>query len=71
MSIVIKTSGKTKEYFLNQVGNVCCGSGANGSGLYLSDGKVIDGNGVDVTDKLDLILTESIVPGDMIIEFEE
>lgn len=71
MSVVISTGDKTKEYFLNQVGSVCCGGGANGSGLYLSDGKIVDGNGKDVTEALDIILAESSVPGDMIVEYGE
>ena len=71
MSVVIKTGDKSKEYFLNQVGSVCCGGGTVGSGLYLSDGKIVDGNGKDVTEALDIILAESTVPGDMIVEYGE
>ena len=73
MSVVITCGDKSKEYFLNQVGSVCCGGGsvANGSGLYLVDGKIVDVNGNDVTETLDTILADSTVPGDMIIEYEE
>lgn len=73
MSVVITTGDKTKEYFLNQVGSVCCGGGGETieSGLYLVDGKIVDGNGNDVTETLDTILAESTVPGDMIIDFGE
>ena len=70
MSVVISTGDKTKEYFLNQVGSVHC-SGTIGSGLYLSDGKIIDGNGKDVTEAVDTILAESTVVGDMIVEYGE
>lgn len=72
MSVVIKTGDRSKEYFLNQVGSVCCGGGgANDSGLYLVDGKIVDGNGNDVTGAIDTILAESTVPGDMIVDFGE
>lgn len=71
MSVVITTGDKTKEYFLNQVGSVCCGGGTTSSGLYLVDGKIVDGNGNDVTEALDGILAENIAPGDMIVEFKE
>ena len=72
MSVVISCGGKTKEYFLNQIGSVCCGgTGTNASGLYLVDGKIVDGSGNDVTTELDTILAESTVVGDMIVEYEE
>ena len=72
MSVVITTGDKSKEYFLNQIGSVCCsGGGTNGSGLYLSDGKIIDGNGKDVTDEVDNILAATISVGDMIVDYEE
>lgn len=71
MSIVIKTGDKSKEFFLNQVSSVCCGgnSGATSNGLYLVDGKIVDGNGNDVTETIDTILAESTVAGDMIIDY--
>ena len=74
MSVVITTGDKSKEYFLNQVGNVCCGgggSGSGGSGLYLGDGKIVDGDGKDVTKTVDTILAASVVVGDVIIDFEK
>ena len=70
MSIVIKSENQSKEYNLDQISSIGCGSG-NGSGLYLGDGKIIDGNGVDVTAKLDTVLATTIAEGDMIVEFEE
>ena len=71
MSIVITTGDKSKEYFLNQVGSVCCGGngGTTSNGLYLVDGKIVDGNANDVTETLDTILAESTVAGDMIIDY--
>ena len=73
MSVVIKTGDKSKEYFLNQVSSVCCGGGSElvESGLYLVDGKIVDGSGNDVTETIDTILAESVVPGDMIIDYGE
>ena len=70
MSVVITTGDKTKEYFLNQVGSVCCGSsGTVDSGLYLKDGKIVDGDGNDITEQLDTILAESITTGDVVIDY--
>ena len=70
MSIVIKSENQSKEYNLDQISSIGC-AGSNGSGLYLGDGKIIDGNGVDVTDKVDTILATTIAEGDMFVEFEE
>lgn len=71
MSVVITCAGKTKEYFLNPIGSVHSGVGTNSSGLYLSDGKIVDSDGNDVTAALDTVLAESTVVGDMIVEYEE
>lgn len=70
MSIVIKSENQSKEYNLDQISSIGCGSG-NGSGLYLGDGKIIDGDGSDVTAEVDTILAKSIAEGDMIVDFEE
>lgn len=73
-SVTITYGDKTNKYQLNQIGHVCCGSdgAADESGLYLVDGKIIDGGGNDVTAEIDAILGESTVAiGDMIVDFTE
>lgn len=74
-SVTITYGDKTNKYQLNQIGHVCCGGGdgtADDSGLYLVDGKIMDGGGNDVTAEIDAILGESTVAiGDMIIDFTD
>ena len=74
-SVTITYGDKTDKHKLNQIGHVCCGGGdgaADDSGLYLVDGRIIDGNGNDVTEEIDTILGESTVAvSDIIVDFTE